>query len=166
MNQDISSYKQYNPARNGTYIFTLTGSRNVTFKLQNAVVPGVILGGTPFQTQKLDILIPSNKLDYSPMALRMLVSEELSEWVDIYRWMTELTKANDISGDTAELTILNSQNVPILRFRFTGVWPLTLGDLQYTVVGEETVLSCDISLQYDTFILENLKTGERIGHAE
>lgn len=164
--QDLTSYKQFNPARNGTYIFTLTGSRNITFKLQNAAVPGVILGGTPFQTRALDILVPSNKIDFSPMALRMLLSEELTEWVDVYRWMTQLTKSNDLSGDTAELTILNSQNVPVLRFRFTGVWPLTLGDVQYTVAGEETVLICDVSLQFETFILEVLKTGERIGHAE
>lgn len=167
MSQDISTYKQYNPARNGTYIFTVTSSRNISFKLQNAVVPGVMLGGTPFQTQKMDIIIPSNKIDFSgPLPLRMLISEDLTEWVDVYRWMVQLTKANDIGGDSAELTILNSQNVPVMRFLFTGVWPLTLGDLQYTVVGDETVLSCDVSFNFDTFILENLKTGERIGHAE
>lgn len=161
--RDISSYSQYNPARSASYTFVITGQRDISFKLQNAAVSAVQLGGAPFPTRNVDAMLPGNKMYYDPLVLNFLVSEDLREWIDAYRWMYEVSRQTTLSNDTAEMTVLNSQNIPIARFVYTGVWPLTVGDLQYTVVGEETVISCNLSLQFDQFILDVIG-GEKFNH--
>lgn len=162
--QELQSYSQYNPARSASYTFIITGRRDLSFKIQNAPLSAVQLGGAPYATRNVDIFIPSNKLSYDPLVLNFLVSEDLDEWISVYKWMDDLSLLNTQVTDTAELTVLNSQNVPVARFVYTGVWPLTLGDLQYTVVGEETVMSCNLSLQYDQLNIEVIRTGEKITH--
>lgn len=162
--QDISSYSQYNPARSASYTFIITGRRDLSFKITNAPLSAVQLGGAPFPTRGLDIFVPSNKLAYDPMVLNFLLSEDLTEWIDVYQWMYELSHKSEQTFDTAELTVLNSQNVPVARFVYTGVWPLTLGDIQYTVVGEETVISCNLALQFEQFTVESFRTGVKITH--
>lgn len=162
--QDITSYEQANPARTTSFTFVVSGRRDLTFKIQNAPLSAVQLGGAPFPGQSVDLLAPSNKLAYDPMNINFLVSEDLHEWIDIYRWMFDITKKNGFSNDTAELTILNSQNQPVARMVYTGIFPLTLGDIQYTVKGEETVISCYVLLQFDSMDIEVIKTGEKITH--
>ena len=76
--QDIKSYNQYNPARNGSYTFIITGRRDLSFKIQNAPLSAVQLGGAPFPTRTVDIFVASNKLAYDPLILNFLVSEELT----------------------------------------------------------------------------------------
>lgn len=162
--QDIKSYNQYNPARSGSYTFIIDGRRDLSFKIQNAPISAVQFGGAPFPTRNVDVFLPSNKLNYDPMVLNFLVSEDLIEWIEVFKWMEELSRKSEQTYDTAELTVLNSQNKPVARFIYTGVWPLTLGDLQYTVVGEDTVMSCNLSLQYDEMNVEVISTGEKITH--
>lgn len=164
MSQDISSYSQYNPARSTSYHFTITGFRDLSFKLQNASVPDVNLSGAPFPTRTVDIMVPSNKLNYDPMLFNILISEDLREWIEIYKWMDDWTRMSKQADTTAEMTILNTTNQPIARFIYTGVWPLLLGGLQYSMIDQERVLTCNLTLMFDEFQVENLVSGERITH--
>lgn len=162
--QNISSYSQYNPARSQSYIFTITGFRDLSFKLQNAAVPDVNLGGSPFPTRTVDVLLPSNKLSYDPVPFNILVSEDLREWVEVYKWMDDLTRLDGQNYITAELTVLDSVNRPVVRFLYTGAYPLMLGGLQYSMMDQERVLSCNLTLQFDEFQVESLVSGEHITH--
>lgn len=164
MTQNISEYTQYNPARSMSYIFTITGFRDLSFKLQNAAVPDVNLGGSPFATRTVDILLPSNKLSYDPVPFNFLVSEDLREWIEVYKWMDDLTRLDGQNHMTAELTILNSANKPVTRFVFTGIYPLMLGGLNYSMIGQDVVLSCNLTLQFDEFQVESLVSGEHVTH--
>jgi len=164
MTQNISSYTQYNPARSGSYIFTITGYRDLSFKLQNAAVPDVNLGGAPYPTRTVDIMLPSNKLSYDPIPFNFLVSEDLREWIEVYKWVDDLTRLDGQNNQTAEMTILDSINRPVARFVYTGVWPLMLGGLQYSIIDNERVLSCNLTLVFDEFQVESLVSGEHITH--
>lgn len=162
---NTTSYTQSNPARSNSYIFTISGHRNLSFKLQNAAVAGVQLGGTQFATALMDLTVPSNKMSFDPLQMKFLVSEDLQEWIDVFTWMLDLSKGADTT-ESAELTLLNAFNQPLVRFVYKSVWPMTLGDIQYTVVGDEEVMSCDMSLNFDSFDIEIITTGVRIIHGE
>lgn len=164
MSQDISSYSQSNPARSTSYQFIITGFRDLSFKLQNAAVADVNLSGAPFPTRTVDIMVPSNKLAYDPLPLNFLVSEDLREWIEVYQWMDDWTRKNEQADTTAEMTVLDATNQPVARFMYTGVWPLMLGGLQYSMIDQERVLTCNLTLMFDEFQVEIVKTGERITH--
>jgi hypothetical protein len=163
------SYKQYNPAKSTSYAFTVTNRNDISLKLQNASIGSVNLGMTPFPSQKLDMMIPSNKLDFGPINLRFLVSEHLTEWLDVYRWMIDITKTNGShinSVEVGELTVFDAENMPILRFIYKGIYPITLGDLPYSLSDEETSLVCDLTVSFDSFDVEVITTGEIIKYGE
>lgn len=160
------AYTQSNPAKSTSFIFSITNRKDISFRIQNSSVGSVNLGVTPFATPSRDLTIPSNKLDFGPMSLRFLVSENLTEWFEIYKWMIDITKANNAHIDlveTGELTILDSNNREVMRVIYTDVFPLTLGELTYSLVDDEVTLVADLVLIFDGMILENLITGERIG---
>lgn len=158
---------QLNPAKSTSFIFQITNRKDLSFRIQTASIGSVNLGVTPFATQTRDLLIPSNKLDYGPMSMRFLVSENLTEWFGVYKWMIEITKTNDAhtsSVETGELTILDSQNREIMRVIYSDVFPLTLGELTYSLIDEEETLVADLVLMFDKFDIENLITGERLSY--
>lgn len=159
------SYTQLNVAKSTSFIFTITNRKALSLRIQNATVGSVNLGATPFPTRSADILIPSNKIDFGPMNLQFLVSENLTEWFDIYKWMVDITKnveSHTEFTEVGELTILDSQNREIMRVIYHGIFPLTLGELMYSVVDDEVSLVADLTVQFDKFDLINLLTGEEI----
>lgn len=160
-----NSYTQLNVAKSTSFIFTITNRKALSLRIQNATVGSVNLGAAPFPTRIADILVPGNKIDFGPMNLRFLVSENLTEWFEIYKWMVEITKTDDShieSTEMGELTILDSQNKEIMRVIYHGIFPLTLGELTYSVVDDEVSLVADLTVQFDKFDLINLLTGEEI----
>lgn len=160
-----TAYQQLNPAKSTSYIFTITNRKDLSFRIQNTSVGSVNLGAAPFPMQALDALVPGNKLDFGPMNMRILISENLVEWFEIYKWMIDITKTNDAylsQTETAELTVLDSQNREVMRFIYTGVFPLTLGELSYSLVDEEETLVADLTVSFDKFDVANLITGETL----
>lgn len=157
--------RQFNPAKSTSFVFTVSNRRDLSLKIQSSSVGSVNLGSAPFPSRWVDMNVPGNKLDYGPMTMRVLVSEDLHEWVDLYKWMIEITQTNDAhlsQVEHGELTILNSENIPVLRFIYKGVYPLTLGDLQYSLVEDETTLVCDLTVDFSSFDIHNLVSGERV----
>lgn len=159
------SNETYNPAKSTSYFFTITNRKDISLKLQNASIGSVNLGSTMFPTPALDYIIPSNKLDFGPIEFRFLVSEDLVEYREIYKWMIDITRNNAAhlnNTETGELTIFDSNTRPILRVIYKGIWPMSLGNLEYSVDGEETSLVCNLTMAAENFDIEVVETGEKI----
>lgn len=156
---------QLNPAKSTSFIFSITNRKDLSLRIQNSSVGSVNLGVTPFPGRIADLLVPSNKLDYGPMTLQFLVSEDLREWFEVYKWMMDITKTNDAhltKTEVAELTILDSNNRPVMRVVYAGAFPLTLGELMYSITDDEVSLVADLTLQFEKFDLVNMVTGEEL----
>lgn len=161
--------KQLNPAKSTSFIFTITNRPSVFLRVQGAPIGAINASSAPFSTRRVDLNLPSNKLDFNPMVLPFLVSEHLTEWLEVYKWMIEITKTDDAhlsQTELAELTVLDSENQPILRFIYRGVYPLTLGDLAYSIVDEEVNLICDLTVEFSSMDVEVVSTGELIQYGE
>lgn len=159
------SGETYNPAKSTSYFFTITNRKDLSLKLQNASIGAVSLGSTMFPTPALDYIIPSNKLDFGPIEFRFLVSEDLIEYREIYKWMIDVTRSNAAhleQDETGELTIFDSNTQPILRVLYRGIWPMALGNLEYAVDSEEMSLVCSLTLAASNFDIEVIATGEKI----
>ena len=160
-----TSNLQLNPAKSTSFVFSITHRKDISLRIQNSTVGSVNLGATPFPGRIADLLLPSNKLDFGPMNLRFVVSEDLREWFEIYKWMIAITKASDAhlsETETAELTVLDSNNREVMRVIYSGIYPLTLGELTYSIADEEVSLVADLTVQFDKFDLVNVVTGEEL----
>jgi hypothetical protein len=155
----------FNPAKSTRFLLTVTNKPDFTYRAQTASIGSINLGAAPFPMGPLDAKVPGNRLDFTPLTIRVIISEELSEWINIYKWMNEITKTNDShleSTEYSELTVLNSQNVPVVKVIYKGLWPTVLGDLQFSIVDDEVTLFTDVTFEYDSYDIEIVKTGERI----
>lgn len=161
--------RQLNVAKNNTYRFIIPNRVQLSLQIQNTPLTSVSLTQAPYPTRRMDLNVPNNKLELSPLNMRFLVSEHLQEWITLYKWMIELATRNDSHlnhVENAELTILDGENQEILRIVYRGLWPMLVGDLQYSTNDDEQTLTCDVSFSFDSFSIENVKTGEVIQYGE
>jgi len=163
--------KQQSPARSTNYIFVVGENRDNTYAVQNAQTPDITLGETSFGSQPKDVFIPSNKIETSPIVLQILLSEDLSQWIDMYKWMLSIKNADRLQLPnlvrSCELMTLDAQNQPLHRFVYSDCFPTNISSINYTTQGESIALSIDVTLRYNTFkvitqsgeIIEDTYTG-------
>lgn len=159
-----------NVAKNNRFMFNLTGYRDLSYRVQTASIGSINLGSTPYATRNVDLLLPSNKIDYSPMSIRVLVSENFQEWFDAIRWNYDLPYLNaaHLEGNqTGILTLMNANNVPVMEITYHACVPISITEIDFDIAadGEET-LTFDLTLSYDTFSVKNLITGEVLEYGE
>lgn len=125
--------------------------------------------GTPFA----DIKFSGEKIEYSTVALEFLVSSDLSNYIEVYRWLKALGYdknyeqrdylrkndyfANEYSVDGV-LSIL-SQSYTNPRFAiFTSMFPTSLSSLDFdATAGTTTPITCTVEF---TYTLYDIRPGE------
>lgn len=163
--------QQQSPARSSNYIFVFDSNRSNTYSVQNTQTPDLTLGETPFGSPAKDVFVPSNKLETSPIVIQFLLDEDLSQWIDMYKWMLSIKNSNRLQLPnlvrSCELITLGDQNQPLHRMVYSDCFPTNISPIQYSSQGESIVLTCDVTLRYNTFkvitkdgeIIEDTYTG-------
>lgn len=151
-------------ARNSNFLFAVSGERGFTLAVQNSNIANVDLGTTEFPNRYKDITIPSNKTVHDELNVQFLVSEDLSEWINIYKWILTL-KNNDDSHledvKPCQLTVLSGQKKPLVEFSYRDCWPYSLDGMQYTVIEDSMVITSNATFKFSDFIITT-SDGERI----
>lgn len=156
-------------AKNNRFIFNIIGYRNLSMKIQTTSIGGLNAGMAPFPGRSVDLLLPSNKIDFSPMSVRVIVSEDWREWMEMVKWMYEIPGYNDAhlqQVNDAILTLLNANNVPIVEIQYKACYPISMTEMDMTLIDEETTVTFDLTLSYDSYTVTNLITGEKIVYGE
>lgn len=156
-------------AKNNRFIFNLTGYNEMSMKVQTSSIGGLNVGMAPFAGRAVDLLLPSNKIDFSPMAMRVILSEDWREWMAMVKWFFELPSHNDAHLTQVQdgiLTLLNANNTPIIQIKYQGCYPISMTEIDLTLIDEEQVATFDLTLSYDSYKVVNLITGEEIVYGE
>lgn len=163
------------------YILSFDRIGDVQYFCQQVNIPGINLGQAPITFPGQDVFAPGNKITWNPLAINFLVNEDLSSWRSLYNWfkaiaspqgtsernrLTELQNnykmfpAKDNKSQNysdATLTILSALNNPIMRIKFTNVFPITLNDLSLdTTLSADTIITADATFLYDYYEFEDL----------
>jgi hypothetical protein len=162
--------KQTNTAKSTSFVLSFASRNNIALRCQNGSIGSVVLGSTPFPTQFTQMTIPGNTLDYTPVTFRVLASENLEEWLSVYKWMIDITRSGGVYTDgrlvdILQLTVLNLQNIPIINVKYQDAWPTVLGDIQYSMSEEEETIFFDLTFEYSHFDVDVIETGESIVYA-
>ena len=121
-------------------------------------IPGISLGTAILSTPYKDIPLPGEKLEYGNLSIEFLVDEYLENYISLHNWMTglgfpqdreEFKTYRDVTSNTpttstraatpdramysdAFIMILSNKNNPILEINFEDIFPISIGDLNYT----------------------------------
>lgn len=164
--------------------FTIKELPKVAYTVQSVNLPGVTLGVANMPTPFIDIPIVGDKMTFGDLNIRFIVSEDLSNYEEIYDWIVAIgfpdsyNQYGRFSGDRlarfpfvktpsgginiasysdATLTILDSNNNPKTNIHYYDIFPTSLEALDF----DATVSTIDYfvaiaSFKYKAFEIEAL----------
>lgn len=170
--------------RPNAFRFVIKEIPKVAYTCQSANLPAVQLGFTQQPTPFIDIPRVGDKLTYNELAIRFLISEDMTNYLEIFDWLVAIGFPNDytqisrFSGERlsrfpfvrnrhdqieamlysdATLTILDSNNIPKTNIIFKDLFPMSIEALDFDI----TSASVDYfvgaaSFKYKTFEIEAL----------
>lgn len=156
---------QLNPARNSNYICNITGVTTLNLSNQSANVPTINLSSVEFDNKNAynKFYVASNKLNYEPLVLEFLVSEDHREWIECYEWMFFAAKSAVIEAyqRDVELTVYNAQSRIVVSYIYHNCIPTVLTGMRYATKEDDNTIFSDITLNFErlTVVLPN---GKRI----
>jgi len=128
--------------------FTLQRSPNLNFFVTDANIPSMSLGFIELPTPFKIIELPGDKIDFGDLQITFRVDEDFENYFEIYNWIIALGFPDEFgqyknikdavrgSKETivsdATLTIMNSAMDPNVEVRFQDLFPVTIGDINFT----------------------------------
>jgi hypothetical protein len=131
---------------------------------QSASLPTVTMSEILMPNPFTPIKTPS-KMDFDELSITFLVDEEMKNWLEIFNWMRSTTNVENYEDyraanthlTTANLLILNSTKNPKINVTFEGLYPRTLGSVDFnsSVVDPEP-FQCTATFAYRNYNIEIL----------
>lgn len=156
--------ERINPLLPTYYRFTLARIPTTMYFCQSVSLPTVTMSDVIMPTPFVSIKSPS-KMDFDELSITFIVDEEMKNWLEIFNWMRSVTsvegyqeyKPANTHLTTANLIILNSTKNPKINVTFEGLYPKTLGSIDFnsTVVDPEP-FQCTATFAYRNYNIEVL----------
>lgn len=123
-----------------------------TYFCQKANIPGISIQEIRQQTPFNPVLYPGGQVTHEQFTVDFVVSENLTNWMEIYKWIRSCSTYKDFGDIVPESTslisdatlfILNSKNNLTMTVRFSGLFPISLTsiDFNYTDTELSTLVS-------------------------
>lgn len=120
---------------------------NTILNVVSVNIPGITVEDAELQTPFKIVRYP-DKLVYNDLVVRFKVDENMTNYIEIFNWMSQIGRPEQFSPENTSalfpndiysefvsdgtLTILNSVNNPNVEIRFKDLFPVVMGDLEFT----------------------------------
>lgn len=145
----------YNPALQTSYKLVVPGLEEFNYFSTAAEIPGISAGGidNPFRDRQAKM--PSDRVDFDPLNVDFIISEDFSNHAQIRTWMWEFHRGVDPIWTTTknlQLFIMNSNMVPMIRVEFYNAFPTQLGSIRFdTSVSDNDNIHCQATFSYQNY---------------
>jgi hypothetical protein len=144
-------------AQNG-FQFSLEAIPSVNFFCTKANLPGFSVGSTDVKTPFATIHGAPDKIEFDSLQITFQVAADLSNWKELFVWMTALgfpknftqraAFSNPLQSD-GSLIILSSHKNPLINVSFKDLMPISLGGLQFNTQDSEIeYISCTAEFKF------------------
>lgn len=136
---------------------------------QSVNLPGVSTSPVSVETPFVNTFRHGDKLVFEPLAMTILIDEDLRVWEESLNWLRSLTKPTDFREYSrrgsalkelyydAVLTINTNSNMPNIRVKFKHVHPISLSGIKFSVADTAAITpTADIAFRYDSFEFDRL----------
>lgn len=156
--------ERINPLLPTYYRFAIARSPNVSYFCQSASLPTVTMSEVIMPTPFVSVKAPS-KMEFDELSITFIVDEEMKNWLEIFNWMRSSTNVEDYSEfsypathlTTANLIILNSTKTPKLNVTFEGLYPRSLGSIDFSsTIMDPEPFQCTATFAYRNYNIEVL----------
>ena len=176
--------KTYDYLRPNAFRFGVKDIPNISFTCQSANIPDIQLGYAVQPTPFVDVPVIGDKLNFGELTIRFLISEDMSNYLELYRWLVALGFPNNynqfstfvkdrpsrfpfvtnqngtseiLAYSDATLTILDSTNTAKVNIIFKSLFPTSLSALDFDIAsGSVEYFTAIASFKYTIFEVEPL----------
>jgi len=170
--------------RPNAFRFSIKDLPGVSFNCQSANIPDLQLGFAVQPTPFVDVPVIGDKLDFGEFCIRFLISEDMSNYLEMYRWLIALGfpdnynqfstfaknrpssfpfvtktpgKEEVLAYSDGTLTILDSTNNPKVNIIFKNLFPISLAALDFDIASSTVEYFTAIaSFKYTIFEVQPL----------
>lgn len=135
-----------------SFRFQIKRTPNTTYTCQSIQLPSITLGAAMQNTPFVDVPHPGDKVAFGELTIRYLVNEDMSNYLELYKWLTEIGGAyggtdwdramsnrNSVFQDgdynkaysDAALVLLDSNNNATTVFNFEDLFPVSVDGLEF-----------------------------------
>lgn len=153
----------YNYLNNNGFLFRLERIPQTTFRVVSCDLPSISVAPANTDYTPGMQYFPGSAAEFDLLAMEFLVDENLENYEEIYRWITQqrfaekLVPKNDteikLVSDGTLVTMTNASN-PNRVFSFKDMFPIALGGMRFdTSVDTVTPITCQVTFRYSYFTL-------------
>lgn len=158
--------------------FNLEKAPKVDFYSNLANIPEISLGSALQTRYGKNIDVPGDKMTFGDFNLRFLVDENMENYLEIWNWMTglgfpfsleqyrDLQNSSKLSSSKNErefyeqsdatLQVLNSNFIPTVKVKFTGMYPISLSSLEFDATEENiNYFTASVRFKYTYYTITN-----------
>lgn len=164
--------------------FSINYLPHVSYTCQSVTLPSIGFGATRHETPMLDYYVAGEKVIFGDLSLSFIVSEDMSNYRQLFDWMTSIgdpvdyekynefvTKkvqnypgtridrpnSDSVKYSDASLIILTASNNPNINIKFKRLFPISLTGIQFdTTVSDIQYFTCEATFKYEMFEIEVL----------
>ena len=144
-------------------VITIPGLDNLSLTATAWNLPGVSTGSPLQVTTSTDIPHTGDDLLSDVFRIEFMVLEDLSNWIEIYKWIISITDPRRTTNWTnkqgtyltGNMIISSSHNNPIAEITFNNMIPITLTEIPFlTAYNETDYIKCTAEFRYSDFIIK------------
>lgn len=155
---------EYNLLQNNGFTFSLDRIPQTTFRVVGFDLPSISVpapsAGNPSSTQ----YFPGSSVEFDALTMDFLVDENLKNYEEIYRWITQQRFCNKdfqpkndseikLVSDGVLITMTNASN-PNRIFYFKDLFPISLSGMRFdTSISEPAPITCTVTFRFSYFEL-------------
>jgi len=150
-----------NYLNNNSFKFSIEKIPYVTYFCQKVNVPSLSFGFVEQPTKYgTRLQLSGSQYEFETLEISFIVDENITNYMEIYNWMRSIGNLEDFSEyvnvsrhqQNATLLVLNSAYRPIYSVNFVGVFPISLGSIDFdSSVPETEPVIVTTTFQYTSF---------------
>lgn len=145
--------------------FAITRIPNFQRFVRSVTVPTITYAEIPQLTQlNTNIKYPGGELKFEPLSIEYVVDERFFTYMELYGWLETISKISDnsiigpnLQTSDASLLIMNSAYRAQKKITFKGLYPISLGPLEFTSIEPSSgPIVASATFNYTYFEVEEL----------
>ena len=154
----------YNPALGTSFKMEIPGFEVYNYFIQETEIPGLNMAGVDAPYRNNATNVPSNRIEYDPLNINLIIDEDFQNFLSIHLWMLEISfgkkPLSDLMRDLT-LHILDSNKQPKIEIIYYSAYPISTGTTPLqSNVGDVVPVFCPMMFRYQYFDIKSVTNPE------
>jgi hypothetical protein len=150
--------QDYNVLQTNKFIFSLQRIPETMFRVTGCSLPSINIPPPSEDSTSANQYFAGSSVEFDPITLTFIVDENLKNYKEIFDWMTaeQFNDSHEVRNEAGlytdgTLTTLTNASNPNVVFRFAGMFPISLGELQFDTTNTTSTVLCTVTFRYSYF---------------